>query len=264
MKGLLCAEDVYVARHGLRKCYVHKGHAKEQVLQALLQPGEVLKQSKKSRVRRVGAYAIKASRGRFGIGLLKHTFQRGRCRRAWIAAHHLRRHGVGVPEPVAYIEKGLLGVVAGSVLVTQYLKGCRNVEQFLVALVQRGAGKDTVALFLAALAEAVNRLCASGACHADLSGKNIFTRDGRHFYFIDLDSVQLDVDYDDARRLKNHVELYDSFCDLLNDAMLVPFIERMLTPRHDTRIWMPQVRKGQRQRRSKLEVRRDRQGKKRA
>lgn len=247
-------------RQGLHVYHLRHDLSVEQVRKILAQPGDIIKRSRKSVVRRVGPWIIKESRRNL-IGLLKHTFQRDRYRQAWNAALYLRHHSIDVPEPVAFIETGLGGVIGGNTLIAQYLEWHRNVEQFLLALVQRGGGKDTIALFLERLADAVNRLRTAGAYHADLSGKNIFTRDGVHFYFIDLDSVILNAEYTEERCMKNMVQLYDSFCDLLNDAMLVPFIGRMLGPEHDLRLWMPRIRKAQQKRRLMAERRLEKQGK---
>ena len=46
---------------------------------------------------------------------------------------------------------------------------------------------------------------------------------------------------------------YDSFVTL-SDALLVPFIQAMLPEHIDLRIWMPKVRKAQRERRAKVEA----------
>jgi hypothetical protein len=73
--------------------------------------------------------------------------------------------------------------------------------------------------------------------------------------------VELDVPCDDARRLRNHIQLYDSFCDELHDQLLAPFIMRMMPPGTDPRVWLPQVRKGQKDRRRLVEARWEKEGK---
>jgi len=264
MSELLCADNLYLEQRGRRMFCARKDITVNMILEVLAMPGESLKRSRKAAVRRVGRTVIKESTDPWPLGLLKYTMQRSRHRRGWIAGHYLRQRGVNVPEPFAYVECGWGRLVWGNAFLYEYLDGFRNVEKFMQALVQRGAGKDTIAGFLERLADAVNGLTGAGAYHADLSGKNIFTRDGTQFYFIDLDAVVLGGVYDDTRRLYNHVQLYDSFCDVLNDAMLVPFITRMLTPEHDPRVWMPAVRKGQHQRRRRVEARWAREGKRKA
>jgi len=253
MKVLQCNGRAAAARSGIKHVYYDPETPLSSILETLSQEGALLKTSGKASVRRVNDWVIKESQGKTFARLIRHTFRRNRYRRAWLAAHHLLVNGVAVPKPVAYVESRFAGLVFGNIQISEYLEGYRNVERFLLALVQRGAGRDTVSMFLQDLADAVNRLTGSGAYHADLSGKNILTRDGTEFFFVDLDAVALNVEYTDEMRMKNHVQLYDSFCDLLNDTMLVPFIERMLTEKHNPRVWMPAVRKGQNARRSRFE-----------
>jgi len=254
-------ETAQPMRAGCKRVWCREGVPPERMIEALAQPGETLKLSKKSAVRRVGRCVIKESRERGLTALVKHTFRGARYRRAWPAARFLEEHGVGVPAAWAFIEHGLCGLVWRRTLISEYLDGFRNVEQFLASLIQQGAGHDTLALFFEAMADAVNLFTASGAFHEDLSGKNLFTRDGQHFRFIDLDAVVLGVNYSLERRLINHIQLYDSFCDQVSDHLLVPFITRMLPQEQDPRVWMPKVRKGQKARRLRTEKKWARQGK---
>lgn len=197
--------------------------------------------------RRVGPWVVKASRAQGGLGVLKRTLQRARYRGAWAASHFLARRGVCVPQPHAFVEEGRFGVIVGNALVTEYLDGCRNVEHYAAGL---AASSDEVAQFLGRLADAVNGLIATGAYHTDLSGKNIFTCDGETFYFIDLDGVVLDLVPTDGQRMKGHVQLYDSFCDLWGADLLDPFIGRMHPDASDQAAWLHAVHEGQRARRA--------------
>ena len=261
MTELRCNAKIRYARRGRRRIYLSGNVNEDAILTLLRTPGTPIKDSTKTRTWFTPPFLVKESRGPVLVRLVRHTFQRHRHRRPWIAAHHLTAHDVGGPRPIAFIETGFLGLITRTTMVSEYLEGYRDVERFLIALVQQGAGKDTVAQFLAGLTDAVNDLVASGAYHADLSGKNIYTKDGTQFRFIDLDAVSLDVPYDDDLRLKNHIQIYDSFCDMLNDAMLVPFITRMLTTAQDPRVWMPKVRAGQQERRLRIEERWTQEGK---
>lgn len=127
-------ETVAVARHGARTVYRRRAVALDAVLEALEAPGETLKASAKSVTRRVGPWVVKASGVQGGLGVLKHTLQRGRYRRAWVASHFLAQRGVHVPQPHAYIEEGRFGVIVGNALVTEYLDGCQNVEHYAAGL----------------------------------------------------------------------------------------------------------------------------------
>jgi hypothetical protein len=260
--GPLCSELLYFARHGFWRCYLRHELSLDELIHGLERPGEYLKNSRKVQVRRVGEWLVKESRGPRALAPVKFTLRRNRYRRAWYAAWRLHAAGVGVPQPIAYIEKGFGPLISGNIMVSEFLEKQRDVETFLRALVQRGAGQDTLAFFFGQLSDAVNRLNAAGAYHADLSGKNIFTGDGKAFTFIDLDAIQLDTPYDDKKRLLNLVQLYDSFCDEISDVLLFPFIEKMLGDGHDPRVWMPRVREGQEMRRLRTETRKERRARK--
>lgn len=260
MSSPLIDETISRIRSGWSTVYCSPGVSVNQVVEVLAAPAETLKASAKATVRRSGEVVIKESLFAGGAGPVKHTFKRARYRQGWIAAHHLHRHGISVPEPLAFVERGGLGIVTGNILLSRYLAGQKNVEVFLQMLIQRKAGPDTIQTYLGGLALAINAFTDAGARHGDLSGKNIFTADGRHFSFIDLDDVTIGEDYDDGLRMKNHVQLYDSFCDFLSDSVLVPFITRLITPAQDIRVWMPRVREAQQQRRELVEERWAREG----
>src|SRR5690606_22863464 len=197
-------------RVGALRLWRREDTPREAVLAALQTPGEPLKVSGKSRTRRVGPWVVKESVAG-PRAVLKHTLRRARYRQGWEAARHLAAAGIGVPTPRAFVEWTWGGIVFGNALILDYLEGFVNVEEHARRLARGGADAAAIGAFLAGLAASVNRLTASGACHTDLSGKNIFTLDGRDFYFIDLDGVVLGRTYGDAPRLRNHVQLYDSF-----------------------------------------------------
>ena len=255
----MCPPNFRVNRQSGRIVYLRNDVTDEQLETLLRYPGEVLKSSPKAEVRRVGHWVVKETRAG-AVKAVRHTLMRDRYRRPWLAAHRLRAHRVRVPEPLAFVEKERLGIASGTVFIFQYLAGQMNVEEFLLSLLKQGAGADAIGGFLDRLADGINGIEAAGAYHADLSGKNIFTREGDRFYFIDLDDVSLDVSIDEEARLKNHVQLYDSFCDALNDSLMVPFIEKMLPDGLDLRVWMPRVRKAQQERRVAIEAKWEKQG----
>jgi hypothetical protein len=224
-----------------------------EVAAALREPGSLIKRSRKAEVRSFEGWIAKISRDPLGVGWLKYTALRGYYRRGWRAANYLYTHGVLTPRPIAYAERGVCGVLNGNAMVVERLEAHRNVEDWMRDLVRSGVDRARIQHFLDGLADAVNGLSAAGAYHADLSGKNIFTDDGERFWFIDMDAVFLNADYDDKKRLKNAVQLYDSFCDALSDTLLVPFMGRVLGPDRDLRTWMPEIRLAQRERRARTE-----------
>jgi hypothetical protein len=225
----------------------------DRVLEALRTAGSPLKASRKSLTKRVGGWVVKESR-RTLLETVKHALRPGRYRAAWRAAVYLNARGVPVPAPKAYVERKWGGLVLSNAVICEYLDGWVNVEDHSRRMRNNKAPDSSVAEFLAGLADAVNRLSETGAVHTDLAGKNIFTRDGTQFTFIDLDGVVLGRAYTAADRLLNHVQHYDSFCDLWTDSLLAPFINRMLPDNRDKDAWFNNARAAQALRRARAEA----------
>jgi len=261
MASLTTYDDVRTERRGALAVHLRRDVPLDAVLEALAAPGEMLKVSPKTVTKRVGPWVVKQSRLQGGLGPLKHTLRRNRYRAAWRAANRLGGRGVGVARPVAYVEQGRLGIIVGNAVVSEFLAGFRNVEQHAAELAANRASQETISAFLDGLAGAVNELTAADAFHTDLSGKNIFTRHGASFCFIDLDGVVLDQPYTEQRRMKNHVQLYDSFCDLLGDDLLGPFLAHMLPAGRPIAGWLAAVRAAQRVRRARTVAKWKKQGK---
>lgn len=233
-----------------------------EIRELLAQPGTTLKRSNKSHTRRAGDYVIKSSEGPLPIELVRHTFDRDRYRRAWKAANHFARHGVFAPLPVAHVEWSFAGLVWGHTTITTFIDGCEDVEHYYDKHLRDAADSAKQAAYLNRLANAVNTLAASGAIHTDLAGKNILTRDGETFYFIDLDGVLLNAPFDESRQLHLHVQLYDSFIDRCGDDLLLPFIAALQPRVHDNfEIWMARVKAAQAVRRERTVAAWKREGK---
>jgi serine/threonine protein kinase len=217
-----------------------------EVVRCLDEPGVTLKNSPKSLTRRVGSWVVKEHTPRIPLklALLRHRYHA-----PWRAALRLHACGAGAPAPIAFVERRVLGVPRSTAMIMEYLEGYTTVEQHADTMARAGASGQEVLHYLAGLAEAVNRMERCGACHRDLAGKNILTLGGNDFRFIDLDSVSLDRTYSARLRFKNHVQLYDSFCDWWDASLLDPFLLLMAPPGHDSVAWVDRVHRGQQRRR---------------
>lgn len=240
--------EVRVARIGPLVVHVTNDVEPQSVVEALDEPGETLKESSKWITKRVGEWVIKATRSQGGLTPLKLSLQRAHYRQAWRASLFLQSKDVGIALPRAFVERRRLGAIFANALVIDYLNDQVNVEEFALSIVN--ASHERIHTFLNSLARAVNKLCDTGAYHTDLSGKNIFTPDGESFYFIDLEGVVLGHQYTTENRLRTHIQLYDSFCDIWGPPILDPFIAAMLPSHIDLEPWLDKVKKGQRKRRS--------------
>jgi hypothetical protein len=260
-EALLCPEGFMRAKIRGGVAWLRNDVSPDQLEQMLDHEQELLKENEKSKVTRLGHWVVKRRKATGGSTALASLARRDVLRMPWYANHFLRQRRVRVPEPLAYVEYGLAGLATSTACVFQYLDGCKDVESYLFEFIQQGANEEDLSLFLSNLAQSMNALEESGAWHGDLSGKNIYTGNGKHFYLIDLEAVELQVPYTKERRMKNHVQLYDSFCDALMDTLLFPFIKAMTPDSIDLRIWMPEVRRIQEERRTRIEERWEKYGK---
>lgn len=246
-------QRITVERVGALTVHVRDGVDPKALVGALGDEGAVLKSSRKSRTTRVGEWVVKSSVPGAWV-TCKQSVQRERCRQAWNAALHLERTGVSVAKPLAYVERQWFGLLSQYWFVSEYLDGCVDVEAYADSMIERDGAGEELAVYLGRLAGAVDVLCGCGAYHNDLAGKNILTCDGKTFYFIDLDGIVIGRTYTDALRMKNHVQLYDSFLDRLDDVYLVPFVRTLYGEDGGFEAWMEEVRRLQVIRRARTEA----------
>ena len=251
---MLLPHEVRFERRGLVAAWSWGGAALDDAISVLAAPRETLKRSSKNWTYRAGAWAVKETCFRYGAGLFKHTFRRGHYRRAWEAACYLTAKGIPTPEPLAYLEFGACGLIWRNALIVRHLEGFQRTDHYVERLVARGAHDAEIASFFDSLAAAIGALADAGAYHSDLTGKNVLTKDGASFQFIDLDAVYLNVPYTREKRMRNHVQLYDTFLEWLPDEMLASFIARLAPPDADADAWIQEVRELRRVRRERAEA----------
>ncbi len=219
-------------------------------------PGEsVLKRSKRALTLRTGPYVVKvASPANLRMALSDALFTPDPVR-AWRNGLRLARQGVCVPPLVGLVEPQAVHMPAA--ILYGFVHRAVTVEAFVQ---DRAAQGDipAAACLLTKIAQGVRSLERACAYHRDLSGKNLLTLDGRQCMFVDLGCVHFDKPYGSRRRFKNHVQLYDSFVDVLPDAVLRDFLGMMLPAHVDVDAWMGAVKDGQQQRRRRFERRRAR------
>ncbi len=238
---------------GPYKVWLRPGIAIDPVLASVRTPGNVLKESPKATTWQSGQWIVKQSSARPRMALKQMSAGKNR-KLAFEAALFLERHDIPAPTAIAYVERRIAGLVYRSWLVTEYLEGCVDVEAYVDEMIANKANSTDIKSYLAGIANAVNALIKAGAHHHDLAGKNILTRDGKTFYFIDLDAVTIGRGYTHPDRIKNHVQLYDSFCDRINDTYLEPFIAAMGSTTENIAMYMGAIKKAQKLRRGRTEA----------
>jgi len=213
----------------------------DDVLRAIEGQAAPLQITRKRSVCRHGKWVVKTSRFNGGIGPLKHSLKRKRYRVGWNASVALTNRGVPVARPVAFLEQRFMGVIWTNILVTEFLEGCQNIQEYFASHISESEEKMT---FLKKLADAIGSFHEAGAHNLDSKVQNIMTSDGSSFHFIDLDEVVLDKPYPIEVRLKNHIQLIYGMRDHLSDEEKVFFLESLGTGGVGVKKWVGQVDEG--------------------
>lgn len=224
----LTQSNLRIERHGPHVLHLTPETDSKEILEALSQEGRILKKSPKRLVRHAGPYVLKSRRDTWFLGILRHTFLRSTYRRGWDVALRLHEAGAGVPAPRALVEKRWNGLITGYVLVSDYVPDLVSFWEFWSALGADQASEQEIRASLEALRDALQEVLDAGVYLKDLSRSNILTKDGRDFYFVDLDDAELDIAYTRKRRMRNHFHLYQQFRRLWPRTMIAPFIRDLL------------------------------------
>jgi tRNA A-37 threonylcarbamoyl transferase component Bud32 len=124
---------------------------------------------------------------------VKSLFTRTRARKSWIAGNAFLVRNVGTPLPLALFERKCGPFVVESFLLTEWLAGARELNDYITRLHQQAVPPPVKHSFITSLAEAVRDLHEKGVYHADLKSTNILvqehTAEAWRFSFVDLDRV---------------------------------------------------------------------------
>jgi tRNA A-37 threonylcarbamoyl transferase component Bud32 len=124
---------------------------------------------------------------------LKSLFTRSRARNSWVAGNALLLRGISTPLPLALVEQKLGLLVMESFLITEWLTGARELNDYILGLAQQEAPPSVKHAFITSLAATLRDLHEKGIYHADLKSTNILVQEtgasAWRFSFVDLDRV---------------------------------------------------------------------------
>lgn len=120
----------------------------------------------------------------------------GKARRSFDHALHLLEHGVGVPAPIAYIERFGDGGLLGARFLSAYAADATSFDAEMRRLFDEDPDHDRFMRLLRLVAVEVRKMHDSGFIHHDLAGHNILLRrvgeaDWADVVFIDLNRGRL-------------------------------------------------------------------------
>ena len=185
----------------------------------LIYQGEAIKISKKAISRKFENIFLKITNFPFLEGAFRHIFLRERYRNAWNISIIASNLDIAIPTPIFYLEILFYKIPWQSFFAIEYIHNSVNIEKFAQQLVEKKLTEPLKKLF-SELSATISNLWANNLYHRDLSGKNILTVDGSKIYLVDLDSVKILKNFSLQHKLKNLVQIYDSFCDYVEDELL--------------------------------------------
>lgn len=190
--------------------------------------GNLIKTSKKATCMRVDNVFIKLTNFPLIEGIFRHTFLRGRYKAPWEISILATELGIPVPTPIFYLENLYLGLPWQSIFASEFIHNSVDVETFAKKIVQSNLQKQLENM-LFEIVKIVTLLWSHNLYHKDLSGKNILTTDGINLFLVDLDSVKIISSITLKHKVKNLTQLYDSFCDFVEEEILKSCIFSLLS-----------------------------------
>ncbi|HOV32891.1 MAG TPA: lipopolysaccharide kinase InaA family protein [Candidatus Hydrogenedens sp.] len=134
---------------------------------------------------------------------------------------------MATPKPIAYVEIFLYSIPYKHFFISEFLYNTCNIEVFIKKNIYKEKG-IFLSNFFNTFSKMVLSLWEKGIYHKDLSGKNLLTIDGQEIYLVDLDSAVIKKHFDIQYKIRNLVQIYDSFCDFLEEDILKNFVSFVL------------------------------------
>ena len=110
------------------------------------------------------------------LELIRSRYRGTKAWRSWLAAEYLCAHGVGTPEPLAWLERCENGYVCESYFVTAYVPDAISFKDALIGLYGEESDGTKLMALLQTVADAVRHMHAAGFVHYDLGNQNILLR----------------------------------------------------------------------------------------
>jgi len=196
-------------------------------LSEIFNKGIVLKKTAKVSSFQWRSYFVKKTNYPIYEGIFRHLFLSNRCRNAWNISNYLIHAHIPTPKPIAYLEMLNYSLPYQHFFLSEYLFDSYNVEIFIKDDIYSRKG-ITLEDFFNTMKEFLLLLWEKGIYHKDLSGKNLLTVNGKSIYLVDLDSTHLINHFTIKYKIRNLIQIYDSFCDFVDEYILKDLIFTVL------------------------------------
>jgi len=166
--------------------------------------------------------------------VLKNIFRGSAGRKAWIAGNGLLVYGFNTPEPLALMEKKVLGITTGSYLIMEDARDCLEMDRYILKDFHDKSSLSKLKkkrVLIKNLAATMGRMHNLNIFHHDLKTCNIMVKEkGKSFYitFLDFDKVSFEEEITIRKRVKNLTQLNLSTPKLISTTDRLRFLREYL------------------------------------
>jgi tRNA A-37 threonylcarbamoyl transferase component Bud32 len=166
--------------------------------------------------------------------ILKNIFRGSAGRKAWIAGNGLSVYGFNTPEPLALMEKKVLGITTSSYLIMEDARDCLEMDRYIL---KNFHGKSSLSklkkkrALINNLAATMGRMHNLNIFHHDLKTCNIMVKEkDKSFYisFLDFDKVSFEEEITIRKRVKNLAQMNLSTPKLFSTTDRLRFLKEYL------------------------------------
>jgi tRNA A-37 threonylcarbamoyl transferase component Bud32 len=184
--------------------------------------------------KKIQSVVVKQYKVSCGVCLIKNIFCNSAGKKAWIAGNGLSVYSFNTPEPLALMEKKVLGVTTNSYLIMEDARDCLEMDRYIL---KNFHGKSSLSklkkkrVLINYLAETMGRMHNQNIFHHDLKTCNIMVKEkGKSPYitFLDFDKVSFEEEITIRKRVKNLTQMNLSTPKLISLTDRLRFLKEYL------------------------------------
>ncbi len=185
--------------------------------------------------RKIQNVVVKQYKLNCGVCLIKNIFRNSAGRKAWIAGNGLLVYGFNTPEPLALMERKVLGITTGSYLIMEEIRGSLEMDRYILKNFNNKSSRDinrSQRKFIKDFARAVGKMHNLNIFHSDLKTCNIMVREkGKSFdfTFLDFDKISFGGEITTRKRVRNLTQINLSTPRLISTANRLRFLTEYLS-----------------------------------
>jgi tRNA A-37 threonylcarbamoyl transferase component Bud32 len=169
-----------------------------------------------------------------GMYLIKNIFRDSAGKKAWIAGNGLSVYGFNTPEPLALMEKKVLGITTDSYLIMEDARDSLEMDRYILKNYHDRSSLSKLEkkrALINNLAETMGRMHNQNIFHHDLKTCNIMVKEkGKSPYitFLDFDKVSFEEEITIRKRVKTLTQMNLSTPKLISTTDRLRFLKEYL------------------------------------